>query len=58
MKVKLILLLIKANFNNCIIYGSSNLGISHKKEGSTFNFKYTNCLIKFIDTNNQFTTVC
>lgn len=49
--------LTKANFNNCIVYGSSNLGISHKKKGTTFNFKYTNCLIKFIDTNNQFTTI-
>lgn len=47
--------LTKANFNNCIIYGSSNLAISHKIVSSTFNFKYTNCLIKFIDTNNQFT---
>lgn len=49
--------LTKANFNNCIIYGSSNLGISHKNEGGTFSFKYTNCLIKFIDTNNQFINV-
>jgi hypothetical protein len=49
--------LIKANFNNCIIYGSSNLGISHKNEGGTFNFKYTNCLIKFIDNTNQFVNV-
>jgi hypothetical protein len=47
--------LTKANFINCIVYGSSNLGISHKKKGSNFNFKYTNCLIKFIDTNNQYT---
>ena len=46
--------LIKADFKNCILYGSSNIGISHKKEGTNFNFKYTNCLIKFIDTNNQF----
>ena len=49
--------LIKANFNNCIIYGSSNLGISHKNEGGTFNFKYTNCLIKFIDNTNQFVNI-
>lgn len=49
--------LAKANFNNCIIYGSSNLGISHKNEGGTFNFKYANCLVKFIDTNNQFANV-
>lgn len=46
--------LTKADFINCIIYGSSNLAISHKKEGTVFNYKYTNCLIKFIDTNNQF----
>lgn len=46
--------LTKANFNNCIIYGSSNLGISLKSEGTTFNYKFDHCLIKFIDTNNQF----
>ena len=46
--------LIKANFNNCVVYGSSNLAISHAKAGSTFEFKYTNCLIKFIDNSNQF----
>lgn len=44
----------KANFNNCIVYGTSNLGISHKIVSNILNFKYTNCLIKFIDTNNQF----
>jgi hypothetical protein len=49
--------LVKADFINCIVYGSSNLGISHKKKGTTFNFKYTNCLIKFIDTNNQFANI-
>ena len=43
-----------ANFKNCIIYGSSNLGISLKKEGSTFNYSFENCLIKFADFNNQF----
>jgi hypothetical protein len=48
--------LVKADFINCIVYGSSNLGISHKKKGTNFNFKYTNCLIKFIDNNNQYTT--
>lgn len=49
--------LIKADFINCIVYGSSNLAISHKKKGSSFPFTYTNCLIKFIDTNNQFANV-
>lgn len=49
--------LVKADFINCIVYGSSNLGISHKKKGTIFNFKYTNCLIKFIDTNNQFANI-
>jgi hypothetical protein len=43
-----------ANFKNCIIYGSSNLGISLKKEGTTFNYFFENCLIKFVDFNNQF----
>ncbi|WP_374400765.1 hypothetical protein [Flavobacterium sp.] len=43
-----------ANFKNCIIYGSSNLGISLKKEGTTFNNSFENCLIKFADFNNQF----
>lgn len=44
----------KANFKNCIFYGSSNLGISLKKEGTTFNYSFENCLIKFADFNNQF----
>ena len=43
-----------ANFKNCIIYGSSNLGISLKKEGAVFNYSFENCLIKFADFNNQF----
>jgi len=43
-----------ANFKNCIIYGSSNLGISLIKEGTTFNYSFENCLIKFADFNNQF----
>ena len=42
------------NFKNCIIYGSSNLGISLKKEGAVFNYSFENCLIKFADFNNQF----
>lgn len=46
--------LTKADFKNCIFYGSSNLGISIEKAGSIFNYKFDNCLIKFIDFNNQF----
>lgn len=45
----------KANFKNCIFYGSSNLGISLQKEGSVFNYNFDHCLIKFADFSNQFT---
>lgn len=45
----------KADFKNCIIYGSSNFGISLKKEGTIFNYKFDHCLIKFADYSNQFT---
>ena len=44
----------KADFKNCIFYGSTNLGISLEKKGSTFNYKFDNCLIRFNDFNNQF----
>jgi hypothetical protein len=46
----------KADFNNCIIYGSPNFGLSLKKTGTTFNYQFNNCLIKFADYSNQFTT--
>lgn len=46
--------LTQANFKNCIFYGSTNLGIAIEKTGNTFNYKFDNCLIKFIDFNNQF----
>ena len=48
--------LVKANFKNCIIYGSTNLGINLKKQGTTFNYNFDHCLIKFIDLGNQFGT--
>lgn len=48
--------LVKANFKNCIIYGSTNLGINLKKQGTTFNYNFDHCLIKFIDFGNQFGT--
>jgi hypothetical protein len=46
--------LIKANFKNCIIYGSSNLGINLQKKGTTsaFNYNFDHCLIKFFDYGN------
>jgi hypothetical protein len=48
--------LAEANFNNCIIYGNDNPEILIEKEGNTvFNFKYTNCLIRFDNSNNSFT---
>lgn len=44
----------KADFKNCIFYGSNNLGILLEKKGTTFNYKFDNCLIRFNDFNNQF----
>lgn len=50
--------LTEANFNNCIIYGNDNPEIvldEIEDEAVDFNFKFTNCLIRFEDTNNNFT---
>ncbi|WP_452220990.1 hypothetical protein [Lacinutrix salivirga] len=50
--------LIEANFNNCIIYGNDNpeFIIDEVEDAAvTFNFKFTNCLVRFNDTNNAFT---
>jgi len=45
-----------ATFNNCILYGSySNEMILNKKTGSTFEYQFNNCLIKFDNTSNQYT---
>lgn len=50
--------LVEANFNNCIIYGNDNPElILDEENGSAFNFKFTNCLIRFEDNNNNFTGV-
>ena len=44
-----------ANFNNCIIYGNDNPEfLVEKEEGADLNFKFTNCLIKFKDSNNKY----
>jgi hypothetical protein len=48
--------LTEANFNNCIIYGNDNPELILEKEGETiYDFKFTNCLIRFDNSNNTFT---
>jgi hypothetical protein len=50
--------LTEANFNNCIIYGNDNPEIlldEIEDDAISFNFKFTNCLIRFEDNNNNFT---
>ncbi|MDD7888250.1 hypothetical protein [Flavivirga sp. 57AJ16] len=50
--------LTQANFNNCIIYGNDNPEIlldEIEDDAVVFNFKFTNCLIRFEDNNNRFT---
>lgn len=50
--------LTQANFNNCIIYGNDNPEIlldEIEDNSVVFNFKFTNCLIRFENTNNNFT---
>lgn len=47
--------LVRASFRNCIIDGNSpvELLLDQKQERS-FNYSFTNCLIKFTDFSNQF----
>ena len=45
----------EANFTNTIIYGNDNPELLLDMEDDTFNFKFTNCLIRFNDSNNNFT---
>lgn len=48
----------EANFNNCIIYGNDNPEIlldEIEDDAVVFNFKFTNCLIRFEDNNDNFT---
>lgn len=51
--------LIKADFKNCIVYGSPNISLSITKKGnpSTFNYNFDSCLIKFIDFAGQFSNL-
>jgi len=54
---------VEANFDNCIFYGSSNVGLSlenlypkndpNDPNGVDFKTKFNYCLIKIIDTSNQ-----
>ncbi|MCF6296156.1 MAG: hypothetical protein L3J25_10785 [Flavobacteriaceae bacterium] len=46
----------EANFTNCIIYGNDNPElILDKDDSETFNFKLTNCLIRFDNSSGNFT---
>ena len=50
--------LVAANFTNCIIDGNNNIEfLPDRVEGSIFNFKVSNSLIKFSDLNNLFTGI-
>ena len=45
----------RANFTNCIIFGNDNPEfILDEIPGADFNFKFTNCLLRF-ESNNNFT---
>ncbi len=46
----------EANFNNCIIYGNDNpeFLLDQEESGEVFNFKFTNCLLRFQDNTNFF----
>ncbi|MBW2938207.1 hypothetical protein KXJ69_08830 [Aureisphaera sp. CAU 1614] len=47
--------LIEANFNNCIIYGSEQKEVAFVEDPSAaFNFNFTNCLIRFEDSQGDF----
>jgi len=44
-----------ATFTNCIVYGNDDLEFSFLKEtGADLNYKFTNCLLRFNDSSNQF----
>lgn len=50
--------LIEANFNNCIIYGNDNPEIlldEIEDDAVSFSFKFTNCLIRFNNSNGNLT---
>lgn len=46
-----------ARFDNCLIYGSSNYAFlldQQFENDVTFSYKFTNCLIKFMDSSGRF----
>jgi hypothetical protein len=46
---------LNVNFTNSIIFGNQNIEISLEKiDGANFNFKFTNCMLKFNDLTNLF----
>ncbi len=50
--------LAEANFNNCIIYGNDNPEIQIDEledDATSFNFKFTNCLIRFDNSRSNIT---
>lgn len=51
--------LVKAEFKNCILYGSPNLSLSIDKQGNgpdtndpNFNYLFDSCLLKFVDSSH------
>lgn len=47
----------RANFTNCIIYGSNNIELKLEKiDGGNFNYFFANNLIRFNDYNNSYTS--
>ena len=48
---------LNVNFTNCIIYGNENLEfLFNKVIDADFNYKFTNCLLRFNDSSSQFNT--
>lgn len=47
--------LAKAEFDNCIIYGSNQIEMLLDFTGTNYNYQFNNCLLKFNNSNNQFT---
>jgi hypothetical protein len=48
--------MLEANFNNCIVYGNDNPEFILDQQGDVFNFKFTNCLLRFDNNNLEGTT--
>lgn len=47
--------LVRADFTNCIIYGSDRLELFlYKHESAAFNFNFTNTLLRFDDSSGRF----